>query len=103
MSDHAEDSLLAGISGHQTRCFRAAIDDPDCPDYPRMSLLSLRRHQAVDNILFAVGGFQILDDFAGLSHCAKRADESLWIRSGDPSDSKNCALPPLSGCREFSR
>ena len=30
-----------------------------------------------------VGGFQILDDFAGLSHCAKRADESLWIRSGE--------------------
>ena len=101
--DHAENSLLAGTSGHQTRCFGASIDDPDRPHRPTLALLSLRRYRAIDNMFLTVGRLDTLHNLAGLSHRAKSANQRLRVLDRETERFKELSLPPLSGCAEFIR
>jgi hypothetical protein len=96
-SNHAEGLLLAGISGHEPRSLAAPIDDPHRTDEPLAALFSVRRQPALDNIFLAMDRMGILNDVA----VSARARSAAMRRSGSsiekPRDSKNRALPLLSG------
>ena len=55
------------------------IDDPDGPDHPVATLLSLRRYSSINNIFLAVGRLDHLHDFPSLGDRLENADQQFSI------------------------
>ena len=95
--NHAEGLLLARIRGHEPRSFVTPIDDPYRSDQPLAALFSVRRQPPLDNIFLAMDRMRTLNYVAVFRDGSECGDEALWFFDRKSEDSKNRALPLLSG------